>query len=105
MNPSKINPFRVEERLRIPLSLLFKRCGNVDKYSVSVIFLFESMRVKTVVAPRMIDECTDFAFQHAYGEFLQYNSTWKENANFSVNPIDYFITMHYNKSNDAKQMI
>ena len=27
---------------RIPLSLLFKRYGNVDEYSVSVIFLIES---------------------------------------------------------------
>lgn len=35
------------------------------------------------VAPKMIDECTDFAFRHAYDEFLHYNSTWFENEEFS----------------------
>ena len=35
------------------------------------------------VAPKMIDECTDFAFRYAYDEFLHYNSTWFENEDFS----------------------
>lgn len=35
------------------------------------------------VAPSMIDECTDFAFQHVYGEFLQNNSGWKDDKSFA----------------------
>lgn len=59
---------------------------DMNSYSSYVCTMNEAFTWNTLfscVAPSMIDECTDFAFQHAYSELLHNNSTWKENSNFS----------------------
>lgn len=72
-----------EDEIEILYTFTADEKKGYDTYDCTMNEAFTWNSLFSCVAPRMIDECTDFAFQHAYGEFLQYNSTWKENANFS----------------------
>lgn len=71
----------------IGISYTFK-ASEVDGYSKNVYDCtyeehFTWNELFSCAAPRMIDECTEVAFQHAYDEFLENNSHWKEDDLYS----------------------
>lgn len=49
-------------------------CDHEDEYTWNSIF--------ACVAPSMIDECTDYAFQRSIEDYISHNTTWKTNTSY-----------------------
>lgn len=49
-------------------------CNHVDSFTWNALFAY--------VAPKMIDECTDYAFKTALDDFVEHNSTWNQQEVF-----------------------
>lgn len=72
-----------EDEIQIVYTFTADEKNGYDSYTCTMNEAFTWNSLFSCVAPSMIDECTDFTFQHTYGEFLQNNSSWKENKSFS----------------------
>ena len=72
-----------EDEIQILYTFTADEKNGYHSYTCTMNEAFTWNSLFSCVAPSMIDECTDFAFQYVYGEFLQNNSDWKNNQSFS----------------------
>lgn len=72
-----------EDKIEISYTFTAKEKKGYNSYDCTMTETFTWNDLFSCVAPKMIDECTDYALLQAYGEFLIYNSGWKEKEDFS----------------------
>lgn len=71
-----------EDEIQILYTFTASEKKGYKSYTCTMNESFTWNALFSCVAPSMIDECTDFAFLNAYGEFLEYNSTWHKEKRF-----------------------
>ena len=71
-----------EDEIQLLYTFTAKEKSGYRSYTCTMNEAFTWNELFSCVAPKMIDECTDFAFRNSYGEFLNYNGTWSESEDF-----------------------
>jgi len=67
-----------EEEVEISYTFSAEKKNSYYRYTCEMQDNFTWNSLFSCVAPSMIDECTDFAFQNAYGDFLRNSGSWEE---------------------------